>query len=288
MPNPAFPPDLFSQFLYRDAPGGIAFLERAFGFEPVAVYPGDGGRVMHAELRAGRGYVMTASWDDATYKFLVPKDVGNVSTGSLYIGTPEVDSLFARAKSAGAEVVQGLTDTDYGSRGFSVRDPEGFLWHVGTYRPTVDGGDPYSSPETGVYSGMRYRDARSAIAWLTKAFGFEEQEVYAGEGDEIAHAQLRFGNDIFMTGSARDDVYNFKTPQQLDGAYTHIICGYAADADAHCARARAAGAEIMEEPADKPYGARIYVARDPEGYVWSFGTYRPAMQPASDALAAAQ
>jgi uncharacterized glyoxalase superfamily protein PhnB len=287
MSNPSAPPDLFAQFLYRDAPAGIAFLERAFGFERTAVHLGDDGSVAHAELCVGRGSVMTASWSEGgPYRFALPRESGGASTGSIYVGTPEVEALFARAKAAGAEIVKGMTETDYGSRDFSARDGEGFLWHFGTYRPTVDGGDPYASPGAEVYSGMRYADAHAAIAWLGEAFGFEKQEVYA-DGDQVAHAQLRFGSSIFMTGSARDDVYALRTPQQLGGAYTHVICGYTAEPDAHCARARAAGAEIMEEPADKPYGARVYVARDPEGYVWCFGTYRPAMEPLKESTAAA-
>ena len=55
--------------------------------------------------------------------------------GWIYIGTDEVDVLFERATAAGAELVMGLTDTDYGSRDFSVRDPEGNHWSFGTYAP---------------------------------------------------------------------------------------------------------------------------------------------------------
>jgi uncharacterized glyoxalase superfamily protein PhnB len=287
MSNPSTPPDLFTQMLYRDAPAGIAFLERALGFERTAVHAADDGSVAHAELRAGRGCLMTATWSEGgMYRFVIPRDIGGMSTGSVYVGAPDVETRFERAKAAGAEVVKAMTETDYGSLDFTARDGEGFLWHFGTYRPTVDGGDPYASPSADVYAGMRYADANAAIAWLEKAFGFERQAVYA-DGDQVAHAQLRFGSSIFMTGSARDDAYNLRTPRQLDGAYTHIVCGYTDEPDAHCARARAAGAEIMEEPADKPYGARVYVARDPEGYVWCFGTYRPALEPTRETVTSA-
>jgi uncharacterized glyoxalase superfamily protein PhnB len=285
MPSMPVQPDLFAEFLYRDARAGIAFLERGFGFEPVNIYPNDDGSVAHAELRMGRGYVMTSTWTQTKYGYVVPRDIDNVNTGSLYIGMPEVDGVYRRAKAAGAEIVQDLLDTDYGSRGFSARDPEGVLWHFGTYRPTVDGGDPYVLPDSDVYTGHRYENARAAIAWLARAFDFQEMEVYA-DGDQVAHAQLRFGSSVFMTGSARDDAYRMRTPRQLGGRSTHVICGYANDPDAHCARAREAGAEIIDEPEDKPYGARIYVARDPEGYVWSFGTYRPATEPVKENVSA--
>jgi uncharacterized glyoxalase superfamily protein PhnB len=52
-----------------------------------------------------------------------------------------------------------------------------------------------------------------------------------------------------------------------------------ADLDAHCARARRAGARIVREPVDTDYGSRDYAARDPEGNLWSFGTYRPGVDP---------
>jgi uncharacterized glyoxalase superfamily protein PhnB len=87
-----------------------------------------------------------------------------------------------------------------------------------------------------------------------------------------------------MTGSARDDEYVMRTPQQLAGRYTQTICGYVDDPDRHAATARSAGVEILEAPADKPYGARVYVARDPEGYVWCFGTYRPGTLEAAEHL----
>jgi uncharacterized glyoxalase superfamily protein PhnB len=53
---------------------------------------------------------------------------------SIYVVTDAPDALFDRATAAGAEVVRGLRDEDYGSRGFTVRDPEGNLWSFGTYR----------------------------------------------------------------------------------------------------------------------------------------------------------
>ncbi len=274
MNPPSRPPDLFGQTVYRDAPGAIAFLRDAFAFEPVAVYPGPSGRILHAELRVGRGYVMLASLDERSPRqFLTPITGGAGRTGSTYVGTPDVEATYARAKGAGARIVRALMDTDHGSRDFSALDPEDGLWHFGTYRPTVEG-DPYAAPAD-AYCTCRYEDARGAIGWLERAFGFTEQ-IVIGEDDFVAHAELRFGTSIFMVGSVRDDDYRMQTPRQLGDRRTHAVCGYVDDPDAHCARARAAGADIILEPAEMAYGpARIYVARDPEGYLWSFGTYRP-------------
>jgi uncharacterized glyoxalase superfamily protein PhnB len=121
---------------------------------------------------------------------------------------------------------------------------------------------------------MRYRDARAAIDWLERAFGFERHAVHAGDDGLVHHAELRFGSGMIMLGSARDDDYPVKTPADV-GATTASAYVIVQDADAHYARAKGAGAEIIRELTDQDYGSRDYSARDPEGHVWSFGTYRP-------------
>lgn len=118
---------------YRDAPAGIAFLAAAFGFEERAVYAreDDPSVIEHAELRSplGGGVMLgSAGKDDSPFGRRRP---GN---DSVYVVCDDPDGLFARAAAAGADVVQGLRDEEYGSRGFTVRDPEGNLWSFGTYR----------------------------------------------------------------------------------------------------------------------------------------------------------
>lgn len=118
---------------YLDARAGIEFLEKAFGFETTLVVPeeGDDTRVLHAELVWPEGGgVMCGTADaggDNPFKALP------TGSASVYVVTDHPDDLYARATGAGAEVVRGMEDTDYGSRGFSVRDLEGNLWSFGTY-----------------------------------------------------------------------------------------------------------------------------------------------------------
>ena len=117
---------------YRDARAAIRFLVDAFGFEEVVSYAGsDELTVMHAELRwpLGGGVMLGST----AYTEGVHADM-KAGGASVYVVTDEPDALFGRATAAGAEVVQGLRDEDYGSRGFTVRDPEGNLWTFGTYR----------------------------------------------------------------------------------------------------------------------------------------------------------
>ncbi|WP_426958151.1 VOC family protein [Muricoccus radiodurans] len=121
---------------------------------------------------------------------------------------------------------------------------------------------------------LRYRDAAAAIAFLKDAFGFAEHAVYAGEGGRIEHAELSFGNGMVMLGSTKADDPDWRTVAEA-GGYTQTNYLVVNDVDAHCTRARAAGARITQEPRDESYGGRGYAARDPEDHLWYFGSYRP-------------
>lgn len=123
---------IYPTYHYRDARSAIDFLERAFGFERKAVYDAEDGTIQHAELRLGDGLIMLGDKPDTEYAKLAPPP----GTGSVYVAVDDVDALHDRAKAAGAEIVSGLSDQDYGSRDFTARDPEGNLWSFGTYRPT--------------------------------------------------------------------------------------------------------------------------------------------------------
>jgi uncharacterized glyoxalase superfamily protein PhnB len=128
------------------------------------------------------------------------------------------------------------------------------------------------TPPPQVWPSLRARDARALIRFLIDAFGFEEAVVY-GDGDRVDHAQLNWplGGGI-MLGSARDEPGDpFALTPGSFGAYVVVD-----DADDLYARAAAAGAEIVREPMTTDYGSRDFTARDPEGNLWSFGTYRGA------------
>jgi uncharacterized glyoxalase superfamily protein PhnB len=121
---------------------------------------------------------------------------------------------------------------------------------------------------------LRYRDARAAIDWLTRAFGLIEAMVVAGADGVIEHAELAWDNGVVMLSSEPQ----LGGPDRLSwppgAGSVYIIVD---DPDAHHARAIAAGAEIVLPLKDEDYGSRGYTARDPEGNLWSFGTYRPAL-----------
>ena len=128
---------------------------------------------------------------------------------------------------------------------------------------------------------LRYRDAPAAIDWLCRAFGFARRAVYA-DGATVHHAQLSFGNGMVMLGSV-DDTSEFGRrmvqPDELGLRETQCPCVIVADADAHYAQARAAGAVIVDDIRDQDYGGRGYSCRDPEGHLWWFGSYDPWKDP---------
>jgi uncharacterized glyoxalase superfamily protein PhnB len=116
---------------YDDAHSAIEFLVTAFGFKETAVHNDESGRVVHAELRwpEGGGVMLgDARREDSAFSRMPTR------CASVYVVTDDPDAIYARATAAGAEVVSGLRDEDYGSRGFSVRDPERNIWGFGTYR----------------------------------------------------------------------------------------------------------------------------------------------------------
>jgi uncharacterized glyoxalase superfamily protein PhnB len=127
---PAPPPaNVWPTLRATDAYGLIRFLVEVFGFEQTAVY-GDGDTVHHAELAwpLGGGIMLGSVRDVADDPWPVPP-----GSGSCYVVTDDPDGLFARASAGGAQIIYPLRDTDYGSREFAARDPEGNRWSFGTY-----------------------------------------------------------------------------------------------------------------------------------------------------------
>src|SRR5262249_46842522 len=125
-----------------------------------------------------------------------------------------------------------------------------------------------------VWPALSYRDADAAIDFLKKAFGFEDTLVVRGEDDRpIHHAELRWpeGGGV-MLGSFVDGGDEFaRRPTGAGSIY--VVTDHP---DALLDRAKGAGATVARDIADEDYGNRGFTIRDPEGNLWSFGTYRGA------------
>ncbi|MCO8276967.1 VOC family protein [Actinoplanes sp. TRM 88003] len=135
--------------------------------------------------------------------------------------------------------------------------------------------DPKTPPPQ-VWPTLRATDARTLIRFLVDAFGFEETAVH-GTGDRVEHAELSWplGGGIMLgsdRGEATDGGEATDAWPLKPGTFGCYVV--ADDIDALHDRALKAGAEILEAPYDTDYGSRDFRARDPEGNLWSFGTYR--------------
>ncbi|MFF5071823.1 VOC family protein [Micromonospora olivasterospora] len=119
-----------------------------------------------------------------------------------------------------------------------------------------------------VYPVFRYPDPQAAVDWLHAAFGFDAREVHRAPDGTIVHAELVLDTGMVMLGRGPG-------PRMRPAEDDYAVYVAVDDVDAHHARARTAGAEIVREPFDTDYGSRDYVARDLAGNIWSFGTYRP-------------
>jgi uncharacterized glyoxalase superfamily protein PhnB len=121
---------------------------------------------------------------------------------------------------------------------------------------------------------LSFREGIRTIDWLCEAFGFSKAMVVPGEGDAVMHAELSLGTAMIMGGSEAGDTDYKRAAHPAGRAMLYVVLD---EVDEHCARARAAGAEIVLELETKEYGGRDYTARDPEGNLWTFGTYAPEL-----------
>jgi uncharacterized glyoxalase superfamily protein PhnB len=125
-----------------------------------------------------------------------------------------------------------------------------------------------SDPRPAFSSRIAYKERRSAVEWLEKAFGFQTTILATDSEGHVVHAEMRFGNGLIQIGSEWD---NIKAPNSIGGANTQNICVHLdGGIDGHCERVRAAGGTIIQEPQDQFHGDRTYRVIDPQGHVWSF------------------
>jgi uncharacterized glyoxalase superfamily protein PhnB len=125
-----------------------------------------------------------------------------------------------------------------------------------------------------VTAELHYRDPRAALEWLSRAFGFETRMMIADEAGRVIFADVGLGGARFAITPEEPGLK--RSPAALEGANTQLVrIRGEFDVDAHCATARAAGATIVEEPAEFFFGDRVYVAADLEGHLWSFAQRIP-------------
>jgi len=132
---------------------------------------------------------------------------------------------------------------------------------------------PENTPRVTPY--LYYQDVAAALRFLADAFGFHEKLRMPGPDGKIAHAEMTLGDGLVMMGCPGAE---YRNPKRL-GQTTQSLYVYVDDVDAHCARAKKAGAKIVDEPEDQFYGDRRYGAEDPEGHHWFFATHTRDVAP---------
>jgi uncharacterized glyoxalase superfamily protein PhnB len=124
---------------------------------------------------------------------------------------------------------------------------------------------------------LRYRDAPAAIDWLCEVFGFTRHLIVPGDDGTVIHSQLALGTGMVMLGSVRADHYGtlVKQPDEFGGAETQACCLIVDDPDAVYARVLSGGGTIIRDIQDESYAGRAFTCRDPEGHLWTVGSYNP-------------
>jgi len=244
-------------FRYRDAGAAMTWLEQAFGFTTAERHAAPDGSIVHAEMRHGPSAIGLST----AGAVVADNPWTNVRSG-LYVCTAAVDDAHRQAVDAGASLATPLTDTSYGAREFSVRDPKGHLWSFGTYGMAAAAGEPT------IFPALKCRNAEAEIDWLTRALGLTPGMTVAGDGGGIKHAELSLGRDTVMLGGSDGEA--------LWGDDIQCTCVYVDAVDRHHEQAIGHGATIVQPLADAPWGSRGYYVRDLEGFIWGFSNYRAA------------
>lgn len=114
---------------------------------------------------------------------------------------------------------------------------------------------------------LYYENPGAAIRWLCDVFGCTERFRLTTRSGAVAHAEVEIGGGVVIVGNV--GIRNRDRPSTVRSS----VYVFVADVDAHCERARQAGAEIVEPPRDQPFGDRIYLAKDSEGHEWYFAQH---------------
>lgn len=277
----------------RDAAGALEWYVRAFGAVEQFRVVGDDGKLGHSEFTiAGARFMLSDDYPD--FGVHSPESLGGTAT-TLHLEVDDVDTLFARAVDAGATTQREPADQPHGSRHGTLVDPYGHRWMLSQQIEdvTLDEYAERSSgsgfevvgtapgetvvaadrPGTGggIWAGVFYDDALAGIRFLVDTFGFEEQIVVTDEdGTTVVHSQLRWPEGGVVQAGTHDPDNEFTHPPGDQSLYV-----VTADPHAVWDRCVAAGLDVVRPPESPDYDpdGMGFAVRDPEGNIWSFGTY---------------
>lgn len=243
----------------------------------------DTGRVSHAELLLGDARFMLSD-EHPEIGVTGPATLGGTSV-ALHVEVADVDTAFARAVDAGATALAEPADQPHGARHGTLIDPFGHRWMLSQTIEQVnlddyaerasDGGYRVErarrASTDGIWALVSYRDALAGIRFLVDVLGFEEQlVVVADDGTTVEHSQIRWPEG----GLLQADTYVTGNEFMLEPG-TQSLYVITQDPQAVWERCQAAGVEVVRPPESPHYDpdGMGFSIRDPEGNIFSFGTY---------------
>lgn len=256
---------------------------------------GDDGLLGHAELLFGDARVMLSD-EYPDLGVTSPRTIGGTSV-ALHVSVDDADATYARAVEAGATGLREPEDQPHGARHGTILDPFGHRWiisqpirelSIDEYADQADGTGytveiPGAAPDEtitaadrpgtggGIWAGVFYDDALAGIRFLVDTLGFEEQLVVVGDDDRtVVHSQLRWPEGGIVQAGTYDPDNEFTHEPGEQSLYV-----VTADPQAVWDRCRAAGLDVVREPESPDYDPEGmgFAVRDPEGNIWSFGSY---------------
>jgi uncharacterized glyoxalase superfamily protein PhnB len=247
-------PAVWPTLRYDDAPTGLRFLVDVIGFRETLVVPDGDGDITHAELRWPEGGAVMLS---SAKRCGAAHSASSVGATAVYVVTDQVDAVHQRCLSAGADIASGPADTDYGSNAFSVRDPEGNLWTVGTYR-----GAGHRTTQAAKIAAVGVRRVVPHLATRS----LDEAKHFYGEvlglRPVMDHGWIVTLADPDSPTAQLSLMTHDDTAPVIPAASIEVD-----DVDACHAAAIGAGAEIVHPLTDEPWGVRRFFVRDPDGHV---------------------
>ena len=269
-----------------NASAAIDFYREAFGAKELFRLA-EGEKIGHAEIQIGNAVIMLSD-EYPDYGALSPQTIGG-SPVKIHLDVTDVDAFAEKALSAGATLVRPIEDQFYGARSGQIADPFGYTWTVSTHLKDVPieelqkQFDEFTQQQRSVKekSEMRLsvkppKNAREGfhsvtpyitvprpaelIDFVTHAFGAVEHFRTTGSAGGM-HAEVKIGDSIVMIGGA----------EHIEPKPTAIHL-YVPDIDDAYARAVEAGAKVLMEPADQPYGERSAGVEDSTGNRWYIAT----------------
>ena len=208
---------------------------------------------VHGELRIGDSVMMMGGGTRGK------KFSGSLQPNALHVYVEDADTVTEKAIAAGATLIDGVRDQEYGERSSTVKDAAGNYWYIATakgesYMPKgLHNVNPYLHP-------LR---AEPLIGFLKRAFGAEEVAKYASPDGVVHHAVIRVGDSVIEMGEAHGKYEPMPAMFYL----------YVPKMDDVYRQALAAGATSFQEPTDQPYGDRNAAVKDVFGNKWYIATH---------------